>query len=58
MAWMTYYWMGRSLFLTISTGDHALVKEGLTVLLVEKNTNTQFQPLNVSYSIPNCFWCN
>ena len=27
-AWMTYYWMGHSLFLTISMGDHTLTKEG------------------------------
>ena len=27
-AWMTYYWMGHSLFLIISAGDHALAKAG------------------------------
>ena len=25
---MTYYWMGHSIFLTISASDHALTKEG------------------------------
>ena len=54
---MTYYWMGQSLFLTISAGDHTLVKEVLWKKPVEKNTKTQFQMIThlSMYPIPQLF---
>ena len=55
--WMAHCWMGHSLFLTISVGDHNLANGGFYSFTGGKNTKTQFQmiatytPLHVSYSI-------
>ena len=51
---MTYYWMGHSLFLSISAGDHALAQEGFNSFTGGNNTNSvpdDYSPLYVSYSI-------